>query len=105
MWFTIKPADDLQLRVGAGIARPVAASAATYLGVPLGTQDFKAQAVRSNAEQPVIANLRNLPGEQCSPLHAHAPARFLQRAESYASTLEAISDPRSPQVLPRSASG
>ena len=30
------------------------------------------QAVRSNAEQPVIANLRNLPGEQCSPLLGYA---------------------------------
>ena len=72
MWFTIKPADDLQLRVGAGIARPVAALATTYLGAPAGAQDFKAQAVRSNAEQPVIASRRDLPGEQCSPLHGYA---------------------------------
>ena len=87
--------------VGAGTARPVAASAATFLGVPLGTQDFRAQAEKVKREQPVIANLRNLPGEQCSPLHGYAPARFLQRAESYVSTLEAISDTHSPQVLQR----
>ena len=39
----------MKVLVGAGIARPVAPIGATYLGVPLGTQGFKAQAVRSNA--------------------------------------------------------
>ena len=36
-----RPTDDVQVGVGASTARPVAASAATYLGVPIGTQDFK----------------------------------------------------------------
>ena len=58
--------------VGAGTARPVAPIGATYFGAPAGAQDFKVQATWAYAEQPVIANLRNLPGEQCSPLHGYA---------------------------------
>ena len=53
---SVSLADDAQVLVGAGTARPVAASAATYLGVPLGTQGFEdtTYGVRTNEDSQVL---------------------------------------------------
>ena len=51
---------QLQVGVEAGIARAVAASAATYLGVPLGTQGFEdtTYGVRTNEDSQVHVGAR-----------------------------------------------